>query len=578
VSPIKTLVDSSILQNSRFVGNVSPTITLTGKDTRVSNNRFDRPVGGGNLNQVIFYTDGCIAPIAEGNYFDGTGYQFIQDTGAATHGQRIYGNTAIDCGSDFVLQNNDSQPGISHSWLVALNFADATNSVKPYGTVEARGIGFTSCYGGINAINAMVAIKGDAATHLENIQETMHGFNYFRDCFRDMYWSGERRRLMNLTGITGTDTLEVGDEIVGDSSGATAYVLFYLENYGAIQDVDRVGAFTEGETFTITSKDTTGTISYIDPVQVHANAIGNIFHKTNDETRSALHLGVNGYQIRSHFIGNIYNAQVEKGVADNQAVVCAASYDSDHSLSSYRGWDTVFNGGTFTGEINIKDSYFWNNTLNLDGDAWQSPVLTGNKFFDGKVRMGNVVDGRFENNTFVAGEIDIDNSGSGSKWINNRVAAGVTLTDLDPSTFGVWESQAYKKNGETHKIVSTTNINSGSTLKELIATLEVAGGNRSAVVEWKLTARSAALGGRMNCDMGRAFIEWNENSVPTIVLDSNNFAEGFITTEFSLDISGNDVLLNYDYQVDNTNSFVEIEISIVTAAVKVTPVDFLDLI
>lgn len=575
-APLETLASGMHVKNRLYTGLSNPGIQVTGRDVQISNIQFDADSTGAP-NQVIYVRDGASSPIFEKNYFNDTGYQIIQASGEHAYGVRAIANTSYNCDNDFVLQNNDFQNGITHSWLVSLNYADQTGSGVSYGATESRGVSFTTCYGGINAINAMVGIKGDSATHLENIQETVHALNYFRDCYSDVLFSGLPRLLISLSSISGTDAIEIDDQIIGVTSGATCDVLFWLNDYKTLQSNNLVGSFQRGESFTVAGKDTTGIISYIDPVQVHANVIGNIFHKATGATSHCVQLGTNNYSLRNHFSLNSYNAQIAKGVNSNVAVACAFAYDSDHSLESYRGFDTAFSGGTSVSAVNVRDSYFWNNTKNLDADAWTSSRIEGNKFFDGLVRIDNSAGTKIRQNYFCAAcEIDIA-GGAGSEWSDNVVESGATITALDPNNFSIWKSAPYSKDGTTHTIRASAAIQSGTVTKQLIATL-TAGTNRSAAVSWSLASRSATSGGAMYVSVGRAFIAWDNSGNPTVTLDANNFASGTQTTDFSIDISGTTVQLNFDYTAVNYNSLSEIEIKIVAAAVNVLPVNFLDTI
>jgi hypothetical protein len=576
-TPLGVLTDGEQITFRRYTGDaagINPGLRVQGSNVQIFNNEFN--ADDENIQQVVLLEDGADQPIISRNLFKGTGYQIIQQSGEQTRGIRAVENTAINCINDFLLQNNDSQNGITHSWLVSFNYVDATDSTVSYGATESRGVSFTSCYGGINIANAMVGVKGDSATHLENIQETVHGFNYYRDCFKDILFSGTGRRLISLASLSGADTIAPGDELVGSTSGATVDVLFYFANYETIQDNNRVGSFQIGESFTVTGKDVAGTILYIDPVQVHANVIGNVFHKTSDLTTKSVNLGINNYHLRSHFIGNTYNNQVVKG-NNSIAVACAFAFDSDHSEATYRGWDTAFKGGTSAGPINIRNSYFWNNTYNIDGAVWKDSVTEGNKFFDGITKITDLEDSRFEDNVFESGEIDIVSGGGSNSWINNFVSSDVTITNLDPQDFSTWESETYSRKGSFHEIRSRSTIFNGSTLKQLVATLE-GGPSRMATIKWELASRDVTAAPTNYAQMGRAIIDWDSSGNPSITLDPNNFESGNKKCGFSIDVSGVEVELNYDYVSDNNKTYNTLKIEITGEAVNVSPVDFIDLI
>jgi len=480
----------------------------------------------------------------------------------------VSGNFSKDNKEDFYNQNNDFQDGVIHSHIVSHNIIDHTNSEFAYGVTESRGIGFTSCYGGMNIANAMIGIKGDSATHLENIQETMHGFNYYRDCWKDVLFSGlTNRRLIQINTISGINPIEVGDTLNGVSSGASGLIHFWYPDSRTAQVINITGSFQNTENYTITSKDTNGALRYVDPVQVHANVIGNIFHKTNTETKDSTSLGSNGYALRHHFIGNIYNAQTAKG-GGNKAVSCALAFDSTHTNGVYRGWDTAFAGATQAVAVNIKDSFFWNNTDNILSTIWQDSKIEGNKFFDGSVTIGDLRNSTLEGNEFIDGEIDIQSTTNDNKWLNNKVSTDVTLTNLNPADFEVWESTPYGKIKDTHRFTVSGQI-AGVGDDDVLTLTPIANGV-SVSIEFNLTGRASTSGGG---DIGRAFIYWTTISTPVITLDIANFQAGPITV--TLTQSGNDVIVRVHGSTGGFNNYAG-DINIKSSGVTVLPVEFLD--
>ena len=572
---LASLTDGKHVKNRRVTGTGSHGYYVTGEDISIKNVEF-AGTGSVPIGECIYVREGAEAPIFSENYFEDTGYQIIQLTGNACHGVRAIANTTKDCRADFFLQNNDTQNGLTHSWIAALNYVDATNSVVSYGATESRGISFTSCYGGINIANALVGIKGDAATHLENIQETVHGFNYYRNCYKDILFSGlTTRKLIQINTILGGDGVAVGDVLNGATSGASGTIFFWFADSQIAQVINITGAFQNTENYTITAKDTNGALQYVDPVQTHANVIGNVFHKTTVDGKTSTHLGANNYHLRNHLIGNSYNCQTARGAA-MVAVNCVFAFYTDHSQSSYRGWDTAFDGGSSVNLVNIRESYFWNNIKNINATTWDRSRIEGNTFFDGAITFGTMTETKLRNNIWYDGEIDIVGSGTGNEWRDNIVDPAVTITNLDPIKFNVWESKTYSRKDSTHSIRSSTAISSGSLTKELIATLKPLGANTSAVIEWKLTSRSATSGGRRYADMGRALLEWDNASAAIVTNDAANFVSGTKTIGVTLDISGTDIQVNFDYTATGFSSQASVEINIVTDGSTVTPVKFLD--
>ena len=576
--PVFNLLEGESIEDSRIQGWVNPVVRITNIDNAVSNVHITgNDAASEQPNQCVQFDNGSISPLVSFNYFDRCNYQIVQLTGANTYGPRIIGNHSSNSSLDFILQNNDTQNGLTHSWLVLGNYCDQTDSEFGYGQTESRGIGFTSCYGGMAIGNAMVACKGDSATHLENFQETMFIGNYYRDNQLDTLYSGlADRRLVSLNITVGT--VAIGQIITDSVSGAAGEILFFLEGGDIVQVINITGgSFGAGNAFT-TDGGASGTVIYNNEVQTHANHIGNIFHKTNDDTVTSMSSSGGPYFMRNFFIGNTYNNQGHR--AGKTAISFPARYDMSTMMNCFTGWESALNGGGGTALDNeFAFNKYWGNEYNVNGiNIVENSQWFKEKFYDGIFKVANLKSSSIEGCLFESGSIDIQSTTNDNTWRSNKVSAGVTLTNLNPLDFISWESESYTKHNDTHVIRVSTAINSGSTVKELLATLTPIAGNVSMTVEWRLTSRSPTSGGRRAAEIGRASVTWDGASAPSIVNDVANFTNGVKTIGFTLDISGTNVLANFDYTATGYNSFATIEVTITANAATVTPVNFLDLI
>jgi len=575
IGPIITLGDHEKTEYRNITAWANLGIAVAGKGGVVDGMKFTIADATHWPRNCVSVQEGAVAPLITGNYFDTCGYQIIQATGHKTEGVRVIGNTSIDTVNDFILQNNDSQNGVAHSWIVMGNYANHTNSDRPYGTTESRAISFTSIYGGINVGNASVGIKGDSATHLENVQETVHGFNYYRDCRYDILFSGEPDRYsIQLATIAGGDSIAVGDTLNGVTSGATGFILFWYEESRIAQVTNIVGNFLHTENYTITAKDTNGSIAYSDPVQVHANSIGNIFHKTGTQSLISTQLGLNNYILRNHFLCNTYNAQAARDVSTTIAVNAAFAYEHTHSHSTYRGWGTAFECGT-TNDIKVSNNYFWNNTKNVNGSVLSKSDFDCNDFIDGDFIVGNLQATKIRNNKFKAGVIDISSSTNDNEWIDNEVSGDVVLTSLDVADFSRWKSTPYTKNGNVNEINTSATISGLLDDKQLIATISPLSSSTTATIEWNTTSRAT---GRKYAEMGRALITWNSSSTPEIFTDPSNFVHGNPTIGIDLTINGNDLEVSYILMNAGSGRLASTSIKILTEGTYVVPVEYLDIV
>lgn len=572
-SPYLTLTNKQRVKDRSYTGSANPGISITGEDNQVTNIAFEVDVSGG-VTQAVYLREGSVSPIIDKNFFKGVGYQIIQASGEYTSGVRAVLNTSKDCVNDFFLQNNDSQNGITHGNIVALNSVDHTNSTVPYGATEARGVSFTTCYGGLNALNSLVGIKGDSATHLENIQETVHALNYYRDNLTDILFSGlTDRKLISLDITGGSDTIEVGD-VITSSSGGSGSVLFWFDENEIAQVIDITGSFVSGDTFTVTSKDVVGSVVYRDDVQVHANSIGNVFHKTGSETRLSLNGGVNNYTLMMQSIGDTFNCQVKRGVANTVAVTAVYTSAITMTNEAFRGWDTAIDCVPYANLIKTKDSNFWNNGNVLLGGQLLNSEFCGNTVFDGNIDITDLQKSKVCGNTFFKGSVSI--AGSGNTWRDNSVTTDVSIDKNIVNAFDVWDSKNYKKNGRSHYIKSENTFSAdGSDVNILLATAQPElSASGSVIINWSIASRTSTDGANRS---GRVGIAWVAGGPPVITVDSvEAFGSGGLTFEAVAD--GSNALLNFKYPSLGLYADGVIELDILTSTVIIIPENFLDII
>lgn len=541
------------------------------KDMVYSHTEADTPTT--HMDNLVRLVAGADYPLITNNLFNRGRYSIIQNSGEACYGIRAIGNTSIDCENDFVLQNNDFQDGITHSWLVVGNYADQTNNGLAYGQTESRGIGFTTCYGGIAVANAMVACKGDGATHLENIQETMFIGNYYRDNETDVLPSGlSNRRLIRLN-VTG-GSVAVGQTITDSGTGATGEVLFWFPVGSIAQVINTSGTFTDGNAFT-TDGGASGTITHVDPVQVHSNHIGNIYHKTTDDTDVSYASSGGPYTARNFLIGNAWNNQAAYGT--KTALGTAAKTDTVAAFNSFRGWAWAQNaGGGTSSRVHSVFNNFWGNQINVRsvGTLVQFSWFY-DKFFDGEFSVANLQESTIEGCTFFAGEIDIQSSTNDNIWKYNKVDSSVTLTNLSVLDFKEWESTPYTKRDRSHT-VRRSNITPSSGTPVVLATLTPRAPETSVSINANIAFRNGGAN-RYGAGFERVQVVWNASTVPTISADPANYnPDGGVTLSL-VDIGGGVVEVRA-LGATASGWIAEVEATLIESGVNVEPAEFIDVL
>jgi hypothetical protein len=554
------------LNNLRFIpdANVSNAVRMSGENNVIEGFEFISDLGVTRFGQQILLQNAQRAMI-KNNYFTGGTQQIIQDTGSFANSVRAFNNLAVDNTNDFINANNDTDAGVSYDLSIMGNVADMTNNNISYGAAESRFVSITSTYGARAINNSAINIKGDAAFHLENTQETQIAFNYMRNCERDILFSGLRNReQIQLATIVG-GTVEIGDQIVSTTSGGSGTIQFYDGISQIAQVILIVGAFNKDDAYSITAKATTGVIRKPDPVQAHANSIGNIHHKTNLDTANAVNIGGNNYRLRNQFIGNIYSAQTAFG-GGTTAFAASFGYESKLQGEAFRGWSNAIQG-TDTEGLDISNSHFWNNVNNINFTAYRDSLITNNNFVDGDFTIGTAEGVTISYNKFRGGVVSVGGT-INNKWIYNTVENECNISAVDTDDFKVWESANYTKQDLQHQIRFTDNLNS---VDKLLATLEPKTANCACVVSWSHSFRSPTSGGRSYSEAGRAMITWNNSSVPTVTLDPNNFAAGTASAVIAVNVSGNDVEVIIDNLAPTFNILATTTVNITAEQVKVIP-------
>jgi hypothetical protein len=543
---------------------VSNPVRMEGSDNVVDGLEYISDLGVTRFANHVLINDAIRSTIKNCLFKHGT-YQVIQNTGTFANSVRVFDNVAVDNTNDFVLANNDFDAGVSYDWSVMGNIVDMTNNGQDFDRSESRGIGFTSVYGARAINNSMISCKGDSATHLENTQETQIAFNYYRNNLRDVLFSGLRdREQIQLNTISG-GSVEVFDVITSTTSGGTGTIQFYDSSSRIAQVINIVGIFLAEDTYTIDGKSTTGVIRKPDPVQAHANIIGNIFHKTTLDTTNSVQIGGNSYRLRNLFMGNIYAAATAYG-GNTTAFAASFGYESKLVGETFRGWSDAIQGNTTIG-LDVSNSHFWNNANNFRFDAYSDSLIHNNNFVDGDFSITTAENMTFSHNHFKDGVVTIGGN-IGNKWLHNRVEPECDISALGTDDFDFWESSNYTKKEQEHQIRDTRNL---SGVSQTLATLQPKTGNCSCVVEFKHSLRSPTSGGRSFSEAGRAMITWNNSSIPTVTLDTGNFNAGNAIAEILLVISGTDVAVTIDNQAPTFNIISTSTLNITTEQVNVTP-------
>lgn len=521
-----------------------------------------------DFGQNILLSDADNVTIKD-SYFEKQGYQILQSTGHYANSVRVLNNTATQSLNDFVNVNNDSQAGISYDWNVSDNVVNHEGSIRPYGSTETRGIGFTTVYGGRAVNNSMLNIRGDAASHCENVNEIVYGFNYYKDCFRDYLHSGAiNRKWVRLNTISGVEPVAVGDVITGSSSGASGTILFWMADARLAWLRNATGTWTRGESFTIAGKATTGTVHFEDRVQSHVNKIGNIHHKTNTQTTVCNDYGSNNYGIRAHEIGESYLGQFTFG-ANVRAINAALAFDLNLSHSSYRGFDIAIDGGTQMIQMSNRYSYSWGNLFHVKSAVATRCTFQGNTYWEGEFQIRDSRQCLYQDLKFLPGSvINIDSTTRDNIWKDNLVSSQTTITNLDVNDFTTWKSSRYDKELDTHKLKLRDNILGAG--QDLLATVVPLAGNTTCSLDWNVSTRS---GTNQGISKGAAIITWNPSKVPTVTLDPSNWSVGSVTLELA--ISGQNLLIRVKSTAGVDNIYTGY-VNVNTNGTTLTPVTFLD--
>lgn len=565
-SNVKVKDLKSLVRSSPTYLNDTNTVNVSYEGLHVEEN-------GGTPGQVMALSDSNFTRISD-SFFKEVGYSVIQQTGKAPNNVLVNGNFCYNSLKDFYNQNNDTDSGVVFGHVVSNNLIDTTASTQSYPATESRGIGFTSIYGGVAALNSMTGIKGDAGTHLENVQETAIIGNYYRNCLKDILFSGtpgSTRRIVQLEGVTG-GTVSVGDEIVGSSSGATGDVHFNLGDGGYFQVINIAGGpFTAGETFTITAGSATGTIFDIDPVQVHSTVMGNIMHITDSNGPVGVSAGVNNFNLRTAFIGNTYNSQADRSPT-TKGMSIESSKATYHLGETYRGWTRAVASDTGAIDHHFQQCAFWFNTSNFNNQLFDSSV-TECHFYDGETGFADLRNSEIRSCNFHAGSINVLSTTNDNLWINNKVDASVTLTSLSVLDFRQWKSEFFDKDCRTNTI-RRTSIAPSSGTPVVLATLTPRAPETSVSIQSQISFRNSAAN-RYGAGFERMQIVWNASTVPTITNDAADFNPDGGVTIVAVDV-GSGVTEIRALGATASGWLADVDVTIVESGVNVVPDVFVD--
>lgn len=483
--------------------------TVTGEHNAVRDNFFDG--ADGKFGQVHRLENAKFVYIGRNRYYKQQ-YHVLQNSGTYANSVSVRDNVSIDGTGDFVLANNDFQAGISYDWSVSGNVVDQTNSTVPFGATECRGIGFASVYGARAVDNSMIACRGDAATHIENIQESSFGFNYYRDNHLDLIFSGKADRFwLYFSSMSGA--FVVGETVTGGSSGATATVLFSYGQTGGLRIfLDPVsGTFRTGESVTGGTSGAIGNVKFVDITKTRSTFIGNIFHKSPTCTLpDSTNFGVNNYDLSAQMIGNSWLSEMTFG-QNTLAVNGAFAFNVTCAYGVYRGWDTAIGGGA-TFDTEYVGNRFLCNDKHFNLSALRNSRLSGNVFGAGNSVITSSVGVTYSENKITAGTFTIS-GGEGNYWLFNRAATAATV-NVDPSSFAVFDGKLYQKRNNTHTLSPDT-LGIGSAAPGTIATLSKIANNTCASVDYIVAWRNTALSTR-GVAKGTLLVEWDGEGVLSV--------------------------------------------------------------